>query len=327
MKAIVHDVYGPPSVLRLDEVERPAPGPGEVLVRILGAGLDQGVWHLTAGMPYLVRTLGFGLRAPKVRIRGLDLAGRVEAVGRDVTRFQVGDEVYGTCDGSFAEYACTTEDRLALKPANLDFPRAAAVPVSACTALQGLRDAGRLREGQTVLVLGAGGGVGTYAVQLAKALGAARVTGVCSTAKTELVRSIGADEVIDHTREDPASGARRYDLVIDTGGNRPLRTLRRALTPRGTLVIVGGEGGGRWIGGFDRPMRAALLAPFTGHRFPLLAGKPRHQDLRVLAEHIEAGRVTPVVERCYPLAEVPQALAHLREGTVRGKLAVTVQAD
>ncbi|WP_371494168.1 NAD(P)-dependent alcohol dehydrogenase [Kitasatospora sp. NBC_00374] len=326
MKAIVHDTYGPPSVLRLDEVERPTAGRGEVLVRILAAGLDQGVWHLTAGMPYLVRALGFGLRRPKVRIRGLDLAGRVEAVGRDVTRFRVGDEVYGTCDGSFAEYACTTEDRLAPKPANLDFARAAVVPVSACTALQGLRDAGRLEAGQTVLVLGAGGGVGTYAVQLAKALGA-HVTGVCSTAKTELVRSIGADEVVDHTREDATSGAHRYDLVIDTGGNRPLRTLRRALAPRGTLVIVGGEGGGRWVGGFDRPMRAALLSPFVGQRFPMLAGKPCHEDLRVLAEFIEAGRVTPVVDRCYPLAEVPQALGHLREGTVRGKLAVTVQAD
>ncbi|MET9319624.1 NAD(P)-dependent alcohol dehydrogenase [Streptomyces sp. NPDC003038] len=323
MKAMLHDTYGPPSVLRLEEIDRPVPGRGEVLVRVRAAAVDQGVWHLMAGMPYLIRAAGFGLRAPKARVRGMDVSGQVEAVGPGVTRFQPGDEVYGSCDGSYAEYACAKEDRLALKPRNLDFEQAAAVPVSACTALKALRDAGRVRAGQTVLVLGASGGVGTYAVQLAKAFGA-HVTGVCSTAKTDLVRAIGADEVLDYTREDPTNGSRRYDLVIDIAGNRPLPRLRRALTARGTLVIVGGEGGGRWIGGNDRQLRALLLSPFVAQRLCGLASVERHADLQTLAELIEAGSVTPVVDRTYALAEVPDAIRYLREGHARGKLVVRI---
>ncbi|MFI6444183.1 NAD(P)-dependent alcohol dehydrogenase [Kitasatospora sp. NPDC050543] len=323
MKAIVHDVYGPPSVLRLEEIDRPVPGDGQVLVRVRAAGVDPGVWHLTAGEPYLIRAAGFGLRAPKVRTRGMDVAGYVEAVGPGVTGFRPGDEVYGSCHGSFAEYACAEQDRLAPKPENLTHEQAAVVPISACTALQALRDAGRLRAGQRVLIIGASGGVGTFAVQLAKSLGA-HVTGVCGTGRADLVRSTGADEVIDYTREDPVDGTRRYDLILDIAGNRRLSGLRRALTPRGTLVIVGGEGGGRWIGGNDRQLRALLLSPFVGHRLRALAATPRQADLRLLTELIEAGSVTPVIDRTYPLAEVPEAVRHLREDHIGGKIAVRV---
>ncbi|HET6857980.1 MAG TPA: NAD(P)-dependent alcohol dehydrogenase [Streptomyces sp.] len=325
MKAIVHDVYGPPEVLRLEEIAQPVPGRGEVLIEVGAASVDPGVWHLMAGRPYLLRAVGFGLRAPKTRVRGTDVAGRVEAVGPDVTRFRPGDEVYGSGRGTFAAYACAKEDSLALKPANLDFEQAAAIPVSACTALQALRDGGRLTPGRRVLIIGASGGVGTFAVQLAKALGA-HVTGVCSTANTELVRSLGADEVVDYTKEDPTDGAHRYDLVLDTGGNRPLARLRRALTPRGTLVIVGGEGGGKWIGGTNRELGAVLLSPFVGHRLRGLVATQRHSDLTFLKELVEAGSVTPVIDRTYPLADVPAAIRHLREGHPRGKIAVSVRS-
>ncbi|KOU98950.1 NADPH:quinone reductase [Streptomyces sp. XY511] len=321
MKAIVQDRYGPADVLRLDEVDRPVPGRGEVLVRVHAAAVDQGVWHLVTGLPYALRPV-FGLRAPRVRTPGMDLAGRVEAVGPDVTRVRPGDEVFGSCQGSFAEYACAKEDALAPKPAGLGFEEAATVPVSGVTALKALRDVGRVRAGQRVLVLGASGGVGTYAVQLAKAFGA-HVTGVCSTAKTDLVRSIGADEVVDYKQEDPVDGSRRYDLVLDIAGNRPLSRLRRALTPRGTLVIVGGEGGGRWLGGNERQLGALLLSPFVGQRLRSLAVmEQHHSDLRALTELIEDGSVTPVVDRSYPLAEVPDAIRHLRGGQVRGKIAI-----
>src|SRR6266581_1052498 len=231
MKAIVQDTYGSPDVLELRDIDKPVVGDDEVLVRVHAAGVDQGVWHLMAGMPYLLRLAGFGLRAPKNPVRGSDVAGRVEAVGENVTRFQPGDEVFGTCDGSFAEYASARADRLAPKPANLSFEQAAAVPTSGLAALQAVRDQGKVRPGQRVLIIGAGGGVGTFAVQIAKA-GGAEVTGVSSASKTELVRSIGADHVIDYTREDFADGRNRYDVILDIAGNRSLSELRRALTPR-----------------------------------------------------------------------------------------------
>lgn len=324
MKAIVQDSYGSPSeVLRLEEVDQPVPSTGEVLIRVHAAAVDAGVWHLTTGLPYLIR-LGFGLRAPRTRVRGMDVAGRVTAVGPGVTRFQPDDEVYGSSNGSFAEYACTSQDKLALKPANLDFGQAAAVPVSASTALQALRDTGRVQNGQSVLVIGAAGGVGTFAVQLAKAFGA-HVTGVCRTDDLDLVREIGADEVIDYTRQEITDGGRRYDLVLDIAGNRPVSLLRSVLIPSGTLVIVGGETDGKWLGGIDRQLRALLLSLFIRHRLTTLVATQRHDDLRLLAELIESGSVTPVIARTYPLADVARAMQRLREGHVRGKILIQVQ--
>ncbi|MFI8391380.1 NAD(P)-dependent alcohol dehydrogenase [Streptomyces sp. NPDC085540] len=320
MKAMVQDVYGPPEVLRIAELDRPVAGPGEVLVRVHAAGVDQGVWHLMAGLPYAVRAVS-GLRRPRTRVRGLDVAGVVEAVGPDVTRFREGDEVYGNCTGSFAEYARAKEGSLAPKPASLSFEQAATVPVSACTALGAVRDSGRVKAGQSVLVLGASGGVGSFAVQVAKAYGA-HVTGVCSTTKADLVRSLGADEVLDYTQQDPVDGSRRYDVILDIAGNRPIARLRRALTPRGTLVIVGGEGGGKWIGGNQRQLGAMLLSPFVGHRLRAHGTLVRRRDLEALTELIEAGSVTPAVDRTYPLAEVPDAIRRLRDGQVRGKIAI-----
>ncbi|MFF1370027.1 NAD(P)-dependent alcohol dehydrogenase [Streptomyces virginiae] len=320
MKAIVQDVYGPPEVLRMEEMERPVPGRREVLVRVRAAGVDQGVWHLMAGLPYAVRAVS-GLRTPRSRVRGMDVAGVVEAVGPDVTRFRPGDEVYGNCSGSFAEYACAKEGSLAPKPAGLSFEQAAAVPVSACTALGAVRDSGQVKAGQRVLVLGASGGVGSFAVQVAKAYGA-HVTGVCSTTKTDMVRSLGADEVLDYTRQDPVDGTHRYDVILDIAGNRPISRLRRALTPRGTLAIVGGEGGGNWIGGNQRQLGAMLLTPFVGHRLRAHGTLVRSRDLEALTELIEAGSVTPAVDRIYPLAEVPDAIRYLRDGQVRGKVAI-----
>lgn len=324
MKAIVQNVYGSADVLELREIDRPIPGDGEVLLRVHAAGVDPGVWHLMTGRPYLVRVMGFGLRKPKVRVRGRDVAGRVEAIGKNVPRFKPGDEVFGTVEGSFAEYVCAREDRLVHKPANLSFEQAAAVPISGQTALQGLRDAGKAEPGQKVLIVGAAGGVGTFAVQIAKALGA-HVTGVCSSTKLDLVRSIGADDVIDYTRENFVDGAHRYDLILDTAGNRPLAQLRRALAPLGTLVIVGGEGGGRWLGGFDRQIfRAPILSLFVGQTMRPLIAKESTQDLIAMKELIEAGKVKPVIDRTYPLSEAPDAIRYLAEGHARGKVVILV---
>jgi NADPH:quinone reductase-like Zn-dependent oxidoreductase len=323
MKAIVQDTYGSADVLVPRDIDKPVPKDNEVLVRVHAAGVDRGVWHLMTGLPYLLRIAGFGLRRPKHRVRGRELAGRVEAIGKDVTRFRPGDEVMGIGEGSFAEYACAREDKLAPKPASLTFEQAAAVPISASTALQGLRDQGRLKPGQTVLVIGASGGVGTFAVQLAKAFGA-EVTGVASTAKLDLVRSIGADHVIDYTREDVADGGQRYDVILDIGGNRSLSHLRRALTPQGTLVIVGGEGGGRWIGGTDRQLRALATSPFVRQRLRVFIAGEHYQELRSLTDLIEAGKITPVIDRTYPLTEVPEAIRYLEQGHSRGKLVITL---
>ncbi|MFF7247002.1 NAD(P)-dependent alcohol dehydrogenase [Embleya sp. NPDC008237] len=324
MKAFVQDTYGPLDVLRLADIEQPAVGEDDVLVRVHAAGVDPGVWHLVTGRPYLLRLTGYGLRAPKDRVRGMDVAGSVHAVGRNVTRFRPGDEVFGTCRGSFAEYACTPQSRLATKPANLDPAQAAAVPTSAFTALQALRDSGRVRPGQRVLIIGAGGGVGTFAVQLAAHVFDAHVSGVCSTGKVELVRSLGADEVIDYTREDFADGTRRWDLILDTAGNRPVGLLRRALTPRGTLVIVGSETKGRWFGGVDRMLRALALGPFVRHRLCGVMSTERAEDLNLLREYLEAGRLTPVIDRTYTFAEIPEAIRYIHEGHARGKVVATV---
>jgi NADPH:quinone reductase-like Zn-dependent oxidoreductase len=323
MKAIVQDTYGSADVLKLREIDKPEIGDDDVLLRVRAAGVDAGAWHVMTGLPYLIRIMGYGLRAPKTPVLGTDVAGRVEAVGKNVTKFEAGDEVFGLCHGTFAEYACAREDKIEPKPANLTFEQAAAVPVSALTALQGLRDHGEIQAGQTVLIIGASGGVGTFAVQLAKTFGA-EVTGVCSTAKVDLVRSLGADHAFDYTREEITQTGRRYDLILDIGGNRPLSSLRRTLTPRGTLVIVGGEEGGRWLGGVDRLLRALLLSPFVGQNLRMFVAKGRKEDLRWLKEQIEAGKLTPVVDRTYPLSEVPEAIQYFEEGHARGKVVISV---
>ncbi|GAA1060120.1 NAD(P)-dependent alcohol dehydrogenase [Agromyces bracchium] len=321
MRAIVQERYGEVDALRFERVERPEIAADEVLVRVHAAGMDRGTWHQMTGRPYLMRILGFGFRGPKNRVLGLDVAGTVVEVGAAVTRFAVGDEVFGISRGAFADYAAAREDKLAAKPRNLTFEQAAVVPVSGMTALQALRDAGRLEPGQRVLIIGASGGVGSYAVQLATALGG-RVTGVASTAKLDLVASLGAERVIDYTREDFADGRDRYDLILDIGGNSPISRLRRALDPRGTLVIVGGENGGSVTGGMGRQLRAIAISPLVGQRLTMHTTKERARDLGPLTDLIEAGRVVPSLERTYCLEQVPDAMRHLQAGAVRGKLAI-----
>jgi NADPH:quinone reductase-like Zn-dependent oxidoreductase len=323
MKAITRDRYGSSDVLTVSEVDKPTIGDDEVLIRVRAAGIGPDVWHVMTGLPYFVRAMGFGLRRPKSPLLGLDVAGTVDGVGGDVTQFQVGDDVFGTADGALAEYASTEPDKIAPKPGNLTFEQAATVPVSGCTAVQGLRDAARLQAGQTVLIIGASGGVGTFAVQLAKAFGAT-VVGVCSTPKAELVRSLGADRVIDYTCADFADGADLYHVILDTAGRRPLSRLRRALAPRGTLVLVGGEGGGRLSGGFERQLAAAALSPFIRQRLRPLMSDVRQVDLTFLKHLIEAGDVTPVVGRTFPLAEAADALRDADEGHGHGKTVVAV---
>ena len=323
MRAIMQRRYStqPEDVLGLEQITKPGVAANEVLVQVRAAGVDRGTWHLMAGQPYLMRILGFGFRGPKNPVPGLDVAGTVIAVGADVTQFRTGEEVLGIARGSFAEYAVAREDKLTRKPAGLSFEQAAVVAVSGLAALQGLRDAGRIRAGQKVLVIGASGGVGTYAVQLAKAFGA-EVTGVCSTAKAGLVRSAGADYVIDYTREDFADGHQHYDLILDIGGNSPLRRLRRALTPKGTLVIAGGEGG-KWTG-VGRQFRGLMLSPLVHQRLTMYVSKHHQADLGALSRLIEAGQVTPVIDRTYPLSQAPAAIRSLAEGHARGKIVITV---
>jgi NADPH:quinone reductase-like Zn-dependent oxidoreductase len=326
MKAIVQERYGSADMLEFGSIEDPVIGENDVLVRVHAAGCGPDVWHLMTGLPYLARLMaGFG--RPKVSVRGRDVSGTVEAVGSSVKGFQPGDEVMGIAEGSFAELAIGRPDKLVPKPARLSFEEAAAAPISGLTALQVIRDEARVQAGQTVLVIGAAGGVGTLAVQIAKAFGA-RVTGLCSTTKMDLVRSIGADDVIDYTREDFADGSRRWDVIVDTAGRRPLSQLRRALTRKGTLVIVGGDGGGRWTGGFFRGvLRGPLVSVFVGQRLRGLVSKEKQEDLRALAELIEAGKVRPVIDRTYPLIEAPEAIRYLEKGHLRGKVVITVGAS
>jgi NADPH:quinone reductase-like Zn-dependent oxidoreductase len=325
MKAIVQDRYGGPEVLEFTDIDQPVPNDNEVLVQVHAAGLHRGDWHVMTGLPYLIRLAvpTLGLRHPKVPVLGMDVAGTVEAVGAQVTRLQPGDQVFGWCDGTFAEYACAPQDQFAAKPATLSFEEAAVVPISGFAALQAVRDVGEVQPGQRVLVIGAAGAVGWFAVQLATAFGA-QVTGVASTTQLELVRSVGAEEAIDYTRTDVTDGTRQWDLIIDTGGRRSLSRLRRALTPAGTLVIVGGEGGGRWLGGFLRNLRAPLVARFVGQRLRMLVSKENHEDLETLRALIEAGKLTPRIGRTYPLSEVPEAMRALEAGNTRGKIVITV---
>jgi NADPH:quinone reductase-like Zn-dependent oxidoreductase len=323
MKAIVQETYGNADVLKYADIGEPEPGDDEVLLRVRAAGLDMGTWHLMAGIPYVMRP-AVGLRAPKAR-PGRDVAGRVEAVGANVAGFKPGDRVFGTCSGAFAEYACARPDRILPLPENLTFEQGAAVPTSATSALQALRNVGRLAEGEDVLIIGAGGGVGSFAVQLAGTLGARVVSGVCGPSKAEFVRGLGASQVIDYTREDFTEGPRRYDLILDLAGNRPLSRLRRVLTASGRVVIAGGEGGGRWLAGMERLLGAALLGAVVRHRRPrVVFSTDDLEDLRYLSGLLESGELTPAIGATYPLEEVPEAMRLLAEGHNRGKTVITV---
>ena len=325
MRAIVQDRYGSSETWKLREIERPDIEPNEVLLQVHAAGLDRGPWHEMTGRPSLMRIMGFGLRSPKNRVPGRAVAGTVVAVGAKGTRFTPGDEVFGVARGAFAEYAAARENKLARKPRTLTFAQAATVPISATTALQGLR-LGRIASGQQILVIGASGGVGTYAVQLAKDFGA-EVTGVCSASKAELVRSLGADRVIDYATEDAVDGSRRYDLIVDIAGNTPLRRLRRALKPSGSLVIVGGESKGSLTGGLGRSLRAPLVSLFVRPRLKMLISKEHHADLVPLTDLIDAGRLTPTLDATYTLDQAHEAMHQLEAGTVRGKISIVVTSE
>jgi NADPH:quinone reductase-like Zn-dependent oxidoreductase len=326
MKAIVYEKYGPPDVLELREIDKPVPGDDDVLIRIRASSPNPYDWHMLRGAPYLMRMVS-GLFRPKVHGLGGDLAGEVEAVGKNVTRLQPGDEVFGEIAGhvwgSFAEYACAPQDWLELKPSNLTFEQAAAVPLAGLTALQGLRDFGKIEAGQKVLIIGASGGVGTFAVQLAKSFGA-EVTGVCSARNMDLVRSIGADHVIDYTKTDFIQSGQHYDLIFQLAGTRSASDCRRALTKKGTLVLSSGEGGGRWFGPMMRLVTALAMAPLVSQSIVTFVAKKSKEDLLAMKELIEAGKVTPVIDRTYPLSEVPEAIRYLEKGRARGKVVINV---
>jgi NADPH:quinone reductase-like Zn-dependent oxidoreductase len=329
MKAMVNMIYGPPDVLELTAVEEPIPRDDEALVKVYAASVNPADWHLLRGEPYVAR-LQLGLRRPKYRVLGCDVAGYVEAVGKNVAMLQKGDEVFGSPFmhgfGAFAERVSIPEDLLAPKPANLSFEQAAAVPLAASTALQGLRDHGGIEPGHKVLIIGASGGVGTFAVQIAKYFGA-EVTGVCSTRNVELVRSLGADHVVDYTQEDFARSGQRYDLIFQLAGTRSPSDCRRVLTSKGTLVQISGDSDGRWLGPVDRIIKALVLSPFVSQKVASFTVEPNRDDLRFLKQLLEAGKLTPVIDRTYPLAEVPEAIRYLEEGHARGKVVITVPRE
>ena len=321
MQAIVHSRYGPPDALELNDIDQPVTTDDAVLVRVHAAAVGKGDWLTVQGLPYVAR-MRYGLPNPKHPVPGFDVAGHIEAVGPNVTQLQPGAAVFGWCDGSFAEYASVPQGQLVLKPANLSFEQAAAVPISGFAALQALRDTGGVQPGQQVVIIGASGGVGSFAVQIAKAFGA-EVTGVCSTKSLDMVRSIGADHVIDYTQQDFTRTGQRYDLILEMAGNRSLADLRRALTPKGTLVLVGGSGG-RWFMGTGRTLRAVLVSPFVGQRLRSFFSKPKREDLVVLKELLEAGKITPVIDRTFPLSETPEAIRYVGERSTQGKTVITV---
>jgi NADPH:quinone reductase-like Zn-dependent oxidoreductase len=325
MKAIVYCEYGTADVLRLQDVERPTPADDEVLVKVRAAAVNPLDWHYMRGTPYLMR-IGSGLRKPKDIRMGVDYAGIVEAVGRNVTEFKPGDEVLGGRSGAFAEYVAAKADRaIVLKPAAVTFEQAAGVPVAAITALQGLRDGGQLQAGQTVLINGASGGVGTFAVQIAKSYGA-EVTGVCSGRNVAMVRSLGADHVIDYTKEDFAESRQRYDVVLDNVGTRPLSDFRRVLKPEGRYVLIGGGGpdDGKWIGPMAKPVAAYFMSKFVSQHMGMLLADLNRKDLALLGEMMQSGKVKPVIDRTYSLADVPEAIRYLEEGHARGKVIIKV---
>lgn len=323
MRAITQDTYGPLEVLKPADLPRPVIAPGEVLVEVAAAGLDRGTWHVMHGKPYLAR-LALGLRRPRARVPGLDLVGTIVELGDTVTGWSVGDEVYGIGKGSFAEYAAADPGKLSRRPAGLTDEQAAVVPVSGITAWQAVTGVGKVEPGQRVLVTGASGGVGTYAVQVAVALGA-EVTAVCSAGKADLVRSLGAAHVLDYAIDDLADGARQYDVIVDIAGNTSLKRLRRALTPRGTVVIVGGETGSAFAGGLGRPIWGALTSPFRPQKVVMFLSKESGADLAPITDLIESGRVTPVLDTAFPLEKAADAMAYLESGRTRGKIAISVR--
>jgi NADPH:quinone reductase-like Zn-dependent oxidoreductase len=322
MKAIVYSNYGSPDVLRCEEIEKPTVGDHEILIEVRAASVNPHDWHFMRGTPYFVRIMS-GLHKPKDKRLGVDVAGQVEAVGRNVTQFKPGDEVFGWCRGAFAEYACTSESRLAIKPDNVTFEQAASAPVAAVTALQGLRDKGQIQPGQKVLINGAAGGVGTFAVQIAKSFGA-DVTGACSTRNVDMVRSIGADRVIDYTQADFTKSGQRYDLILDSVGNHSLLACRRALNPKGNHIAVGGPSGRWMIGPLARAITAPVLSRFVSQRFVMFLMRSSKQDLTIMHELMKTGKVTPVIDKRYRLNKVPQAIRYLEEGHARGKVVITL---
>lgn len=327
MLAVTQRAYGSADVLNIERVPRPEIDDDEVLIEVVATGLDRGVWHLMSGEPYLIRMLGYGLTKPKNPVLGLDVSGRVVKVGADVTRFSPGDEVFGIAKGSFAEFATAKEEKLAIKPAGVSFEHAGAATVSGITALQALAKVGELEEGQRVLVIGASGGVGSFAVQIAKAMGAT-VTGVASTAKLDFVRELGADDVVDYTRDDVGELEDRFDLIIDIGGRNTVKKLRRVLTPAGTLVLVGGEAGGKIAGGIGRQIRAALTSLFVRQRLAFFISEESREYIEPLAEHMAAGEVIPAIGHRFTLEEVPAAMHQLEAGQLKGKAVITIgQSD
>ena len=329
MKAVVYTDYGSPDVLEIRDIKKPVPNDDQVLIKVRAASINPLDWHFMEGTPYIMRALGVGLRKPKDPRLGVDMAGQVEAVGKNVTQFKPGDEVFGGRDGAFAEYVCARADRaVALKPANITFEQAASVPIAAITALQGLRDKGHVQPGQKVLINGASGGVGTFAVQIAKSFGA-DVTGVCSTRNLDLVRSLGADHVIDYTKEDFTNSEQRYDVILDNVGTQPLSGFRRVLVPKGICVMIGGGGpnDGGFIGPLARPLKAMLMSPFISQKMGMFMAQLTKDDLSILADLMQSGKVTPVIDRTYPLSQIADAIRYLEQGHARGKVVITVSHD
>jgi NADPH:quinone reductase-like Zn-dependent oxidoreductase len=326
MKAVVYTNYGPPDVLEIRDIKKPVPNDDQVLVKVRAAAVNPLDWHFMEGMPYVGRMMMGGIRKPKDPRLGVDYAGTVEAVGKNVTQFKPGDQVFGNRSGAFAEYLCARADRaIALKPANMTFEQAAGVPVAGLTALQGLRDKGKVQPGQKVLINGASGGVGTFAVQIAKSLGA-EVTGVCSGRNVDLVRSLGADHVIDYTKEDFTKDDERYDVILDNVGTQPLSGFRRVLKPNGICVMIGGGGPneGKWVGPMARPIKAMLISPFISQKMGMMMAQGNKDDLNILADLMESGKVKPVIDRTYPLSEIREAIRYLEAGHARGKVIITV---
>jgi NADPH:quinone reductase-like Zn-dependent oxidoreductase len=326
MKAVVYTDYGSPDVLQIRDIKKPVPNDNQILIKVRAASINPLDWHFIEGTPYIMRAMGVGLRKPKDPRLGVDLAGEVEAVGKNVTQFKPGDEVFGARDGAFAEYVCARADRaVVLKPANITFEQAASVPIAAITALQGLRDKGKIQPEQKVLINGASGGVGTFAVQIAKSYGA-EVTGVCSTRNLDLVRSLGADHVIDYTKEDFTKGKQRYDLILDNVGTQPLSGFRHALQPKGICVMIGGGGpnDGGLIGPLGRPVKALMLSPFISQKMSMFMAELNKKDLMILGGLMQSGKVKPVIDRTYPLSQIAEAIRYLEQGHARGKVIITI---